>query len=229
MEKESKILLYEKDKILNSILHYQISYNSINKVFITENLNELYEIINKKKFDACILNLNDYNNSLIDITEIFKNQNKHTHIIGYHNYDTKNLIENTNNIFLLKIPFKLRILIEYLDNILTKYKIDNTNKTLMTHIIFSPTKKIISNLQTKNTVHLTEKENNLLVYFYNNKNMDLLKKDLLTSIWGVSNEVNTHTLETHIYRLKLKLNKLESNLSFSLINKNGLYCLKYKK
>ena len=59
--------------------------------------------------------------------------------------------------------------------------------------------------------------------------MDLLKKDLLTSIWGVSNEVNTHTLETHIYRLKLKLNKLESNLSFSLINKNGLYCLKYKK
>ena len=229
MEKESTILLYEKDKILNSILHYQISYNSINKVFITENLNELYEIMKKKKFDACILNLNDYNNSLIDVTEIFQNQNKHAHIIGYYNYDTNNLIENTNKIFLLKIPFKLKTLLEYLDNILTKYKIDNTNKTLMSHIIFSPTKKIISNLQTKNTVHLTEKENNLLVYFYNNKNMDLLKKDLLTSIWGVSNEVNTHTLETHIYRLKLKLNKLESNLSFSLINKNGLYCLKYKK
>ena len=48
LKKKSSILLYEKDKILNSILHYQISYNSINRVFITENLNELYEILNKK-------------------------------------------------------------------------------------------------------------------------------------------------------------------------------------
>ena len=36
----------------------------------------------------------------------------------------------------------------------------------------------------------------------------------------------THTLETHIYRLKQKLYRLDNNLSFSLINKNGLYYLK---
>ena len=87
----------------------------------------------------------------------------------------------------------------------------------MNHVIFSPTKKIISNLETKKTEHLTEKENNLLIYFYNKKNKDILKKDLLTNIWGVSDEINTHTLETHIYRLKQKLNKLDFNLSFSLI------------
>ena len=60
------------------------------------------------------------------------------------------------------------------------------------------------------------------------KNIEILKKDLLTNIWGVSKEINTHTLETHIYRLKQKLFKLDSNLSFSLVNKNGLYCLKYE-
>ena len=38
--------------------------------------------------------------------------------------------------------------------------------------------------------------------------------------------IHTH-LETHIYRLKQKLFKLDTNLSFSLVNKNGLYCLKY--
>ena len=38
-------------------------------------------------------------------------------------------------------------------------------KILMKNIIFSPSKKIISNLETKNTEHLTEKENNLLIYF----------------------------------------------------------------
>ena len=99
-------------------------------------------------------------------------------------------------------------------------------KILTTHIIFSPSKKIVSNLETKKIEHLTEKENSLLIYFLIERT-EILKKDLLTNIWGVSNQINTHTLETHIYRLKQKLNKLEPNLSFSLINKNGLYCLKY--
>ena len=97
----------------------------------------------------------------------------------------------------------------------------------MSHIIFSPSKKIISNLETNKIEHLTEKENNLLTYFFDRKNVEILKKDLLTNIWGVSDEINTHTLETHIYRLKQKLYKLDTNLSFSLINKNGLYLLKY--
>ena len=105
---------------------------------------------------------------------------------------------------------------------------ENANKRLMSHIIFSPSKKIISNLETGNTEHLTEKENNLLIYFFNKKNIKILKKELLTNIWGVSEEINTHTLETHIYRLKQKLFKLDTNLSFSLVNKNGLYCLKYE-
>ena len=97
----------------------------------------------------------------------------------------------------------------------------------MDHVIFSPSKKTISNLETNYTEHLTEKENNLLIYFYNKKNEDILKKDLLIKIWGFSDKINTHTLETHIYRLKKKLSKIDKNLSLSLRNRNGLYYLKY--
>jgi len=231
LKKEFSILVYEKDKILNSILHYQISnyYKNTNKVLISENLNELFEIVSKKKFDVYILNLIDFNDGLKKLIEIFQNQNKHTNIIGYHNTETENVMEYKSKLLFLRKPFKLEMLLDHLDRIITKCKIDNSNKFLMNHVIFSPTKKIISNLETKKTEHLTEKENNLLIYFYNKKNTDILKKDLLTNIWGVSDEINTHTLETHIYRLKQKLNKLEPNLSFSLINKNGLYCLKYNK
>ena len=64
----------------------------------------------------------------------------------------------------------------------------------MDHIIFSPSKKTISNLETNYTEHLTEKENNLLIYFYNKKNEEILKKDLLIKIWGFSEKINTHTL-----------------------------------
>ena len=137
------------------------------------------------------------------------------------------MIDNVGKVFLLEKPFKLITLLNYLDSINYTETIVNSNKYLMDHIIFSPSKKTISNLETNYTEHLTEKENNLLIYFYNKKNEEILKKDLLIKIWGFSEKINTHTLETHIYRLKQKLNKIDKNLSLSLRNRNGLYYLKY--
>ena len=98
---------------------------------------------------------------------------------------------------------------------------------MIKHIEYLPNKKTLFNSRTNVTIHLTEKENYLLSYLYNKRYVELSKYDLLIKIWGVNEGINTHTLETHIYRLKQKLFKLEPNLSFSLINNNGLYSIKY--
>ena len=227
LKKEFLILIYEKEKLLNSILDYQVSNYNNYKSHCVNNSEELFLVISKKKFDTCILNLNDLDNDLEKFLDTFQIKNTHTNIIGYYENNFKSLKSNETQLFLLKKPFKLITLLNQLENIKTLNNLENTNKTLMNHIIFSPSKKIISNLETNKIEHLTEKENNLLIYFFDRKNVEILKKDLLTNIWGVSDEINTHTLETHIYRLKQKLYKLDSNLSFSLINKNGLYLLKY--
>ena len=222
LKKELSILLYENDQLLNSILHYQITnYENFNLI-ISENIESLFRIASEKKIDVFILNLGNLENEL---NKFIKIKNKNSDIIGYYE---NSFINNENDFFLLKKPFKLKTLIHYLYNIKTDESLDISNKFLMKHLIFYPSKKIVSNIETKHTEHLTEKENNLLTYLYNKKNIEILKKDLLINIWGVSDEINTHTLETHIYRLRQKLNKLDLNLSFSLINKNGLYCLKYK-
>ena len=55
------------------------------------------------------------------------------------------------------------------------------------------------------------------------KNTEISKKNILTTIWGINQNVDTHTLETHLYRLKQKLYKIEPKLTFSLINHNGIY------
>ena len=227
LKKEFSILIYEKEKLLNSILYYQISNHNNFKVFLIDNNFEMFEVLNKKKIDTCIINLDFLNEDLKKLYDFFEINNKHNNIIGYYEHNFENSFFAKDKIFLLKKPFRLISLLNHLDNIQTNDTPHNTNKYLMNHIIFSPSKKIISNIETGITEHLTEKENNLLMYFFNKRNIELLKKDLLTNIWGVSNEINTHTLETHIYRLKQKLLKLESNLSFSLVNKNGLYCMKY--
>jgi len=227
LKKEFLILIYEKEKLLNSILDYQVSNYNNYKSHCVNNSEELFLVISKKKFDTCILNLNDLDNDLEKFLDTFQIKNTHTNIIGYYENNFKSLKSNETQLFLLKKPFRLITLLNQLENIKTLNNLENANKTLMSHIIFSPSKKIISNLETNKIEHLTEKENSLLTYFFDRKNVEILKKDLLTNIWGVSDEINTHTLETHIYRLKQKLYKLDSNLSFSFINKNGLYLLKY--
>ena len=224
MNQNLSLLLYEKEKILNSILQYQISnYNY--KVIISENHEEAYDIVTNRNFDVCILNLNDLNNESQNFLDTLISKNENINIIAYHEPSLKKVINNFGKLFLLEKPFKLKTLLNYLDSINNTKNLHNSNKFLMEHIVFSPSKKTISNLKTNYTEHLTEKENNLLIYFYNKKNEEIKKKDILTKIWGFSEKINTHTLETHIYRLKQKLNKIDKNLS--LRNKKGLYYLKY--
>ena len=167
------------------------------------------------------------NDNIINLFNILQSRNENINIIAYHEPFYKKIIDNVGKVFLLEKPFKLITLLNYLDSVNYTETMLNSNKYLMDHIIFSPSKKAISNLETNYTEHLTEKENNLLIYFYNKKNEEILKKDLLIKIWGFSEKINTHTLETHIYRLKKKLNKIDKNLSLSLENRNGLYYLKY--
>ena len=226
LKEDFLILIYEKEKLLNSILYYQISNYNNYKVLVTDDKILMFESLSKKSFDTCIINLNYFDEDLKKLLDSFERNNN---IIGYYDHHFENSLIDKSRLVLLKKPFKLITLLNHLDNIKAKDHLDNSKKYLMNHIIFSPSKKIISNLETGNTEHLTEKENNLLIYFFNKKNIKILKKELLTNIWGVSEDINTHTLETHIYRLKQKLFKLDTNLSFSLVNKNGLYCLKYEK
>ena len=129
---------------------------------------------------------------------------------------------------LLKKPFRLSILLDKLDDI-KLIKNENKKIILLKHIEYLPNKKILTNLITEITLHLTEKENSLLNYLYNNRHLKLTKNNLLNDIWGVKEVVNTHTLETHMYRLKQKLSKLDPNLSFFLINEDVLYSLNIYK
>ena len=227
LKKILSILLYEKEKILNSILHYQISFYNNYDVLVIENHEELNEIAKIRSFDACILNLDNINNENKNLIDLLRAKNEHVNIIAYHEPFLKKLNDNMGKLYLLEKPFKLITLLNYLYGINDRETLRNSSKYLMRHVVFSPFKKTISNIETNYIEHLTEKENNLLIYFYNKKNEEILKKDLLNKIWGVSEKINTHTLETHIYRLKQKLTKVDKNLSLLLENRNGLYYFKY--
>ena len=73
-----------------------------------------------------------------------------------------------------------------------------------------------------NEIILTEKEIQLLELFLNNKK-PISKEKILSSVWNYSSDADTHTVETHIYRLRKKINDKFFDSKFILNNKQGYY------
>ena len=58
---------------------------------------------------------------------------------------------------------------------------------------------------------LTEKESTVLKYLYHTHPNFVTKEELLAEVWGIQNGLSTHTVETHIYRLRQKIRRLTKN------------------
>ena len=69
---------------------------------------------------------------------------------------------------------------------------------------FRPAAKVLMDVKGKK-VRLTEKETNILKYLYRAGAKPVSREELLTEVWGYNAGVTTHTLETHIYRLRQKI------------------------
>ena len=227
MKNTISILIFEKEIFLNSILEEQLSKINNYQITIIDDNENLLKIIKENFFDLGIINLDDSKDDTLNLIKNFRDKNNHVNLIIYHDKLTEyNAYINENIIIYLIKPFKLNTLFNYIIDILNNKENNKTIIYLMEHLVFHPVKKIIYNNKKNTMEHLTEKENNLLEYLIKNKNSEILKKNLLISVWGIEKNINTHTLETHLYRLRQKLYKLEPNLTFSLINQNGKYIYK---
>lgn len=228
MEDRVSILIYEKNTKLNLILKEQILKFSVYKVHSVVNQIKFLELLESASIDVLILNFNDLSLEVESAIEKSIMKKNFGFILGYYSKNYTHLSIEKTPIKILKKPFKISEFLRELDRLFTSKFLKTTEIFLMYHLKFLPYQRVLINEKTKQKQYLTEKENNLLFYFYNNKNIEIAKNDLLSEIWGVSKNINTHTLETHIYRLKQKLQKIEPNLSFSLLNQNGLYVMHFE-
>jgi DNA-binding response OmpR family regulator len=222
VKEKNTILIYEKDLKLNQILKEQISKLNTGEVYNITDEKKLQNLLESIKVNILILNLNQLNENIKNIIENHKFNKSINNLLGYYNKNYPYSGINENEIKVLEKPFKIIDIVNKIENLLSPKTLDNSNILLMNHLKFLPYEKVLINLKTKNKEHLTEKENKLLLHFYINKNIEITKNNLLNVIWGISENINTHTLETHIYRLKQKLYNVESQLSFQLSNNNGL-------
>jgi len=101
-------------------------------------------------------------------------------------------------------PFKFAVL---LARIRAQLRSHEQSENAVFHIgpyEFRPAQKLLVD-EAKRKVRLTEKETNILKYLYRAGGKPVGREELLTEVWGYNAGVTTHTLETHIYRLRQKI------------------------
>ncbi len=86
-----------------------------------------------------------------------------------------------------------------------------------------PNLREIADIKSGSVVKLTEKEVSILKYLYKNQNGYVSKNDLQRNVWKYSEDVTTHTIETHIYRLRQKVEQTDGRRL--IVTDNGGYKL----
>ena len=120
----------------------------------------------------------------------------------------------------LSIPIEILSFREILNILLTKYHFFKKSKIIINDYEIDSNQRIITKSKIK--VKLTEKELELILAL--NKNNGLEKSFLLKNIWNRSSDLESHAFETHLHRLRKKINKFFKDSKF-IIEKNSLYYL----
>ena len=170
----------------------------------------LYSLLNELNFFFNIklnLHINEKNN-LIKFIE----KNPNTLVLS-----SEKLANQINSLIINK-PTKIGVLIENINIILSKSKFKNQSKFIISNYYLDINSRFLFKNEEK--LKLTEKEVDLILYLKNSKT-EKSSQDLQKDIWRHVAEVETHTVETHIYRLRKKISdKFEDN-NFIIYNKNG--------
>ena len=120
-------------------------------------------------------------------------------------------------------PFKFAVL---LARIRAQLRSHEQSEDAVFHIgpyEFRPSGKLLTDAKGRK-IRLTEKETNILKYLYRAGGKPVSREELLTEVWGYNAGVTTHTLETHVYRLRQKIEREPSNARI-LITEPGGYRL----
>jgi hypothetical protein len=120
----------------------------------------------------------------------------------------------------LFVPIELLSFKEILNILITKYNFFKKSKIIINGYEIDSNQRVIMKNGIK--AKLTEKELNLILIL--KKNNGLKKSFLLKNIWNHSSDLETHTFETHLHRLRKKMNKFFKDTKF-IIEKNSLYYL----
>ena len=184
------------------------------------NFNLLYEILDeiKENLPFKIIKFENgvdfkKNSDLDTINYLIVSKNSHKLLLN-------NGISDKNFLDFNDLPLSLKRLLELINLKLIKSKFNLQSKIIIKDYELNLNSKFFSKGDLK--LKLTEKEIEIILYL-NNKKIKHNVADLQKNIWSYSSDMETHTVETHIYRLRKKISDLFKDEKFILSHKNGYF------
>ena len=214
-----------------------------NYSIVTVGSDVFFECIKEQKFDYHMNHLQSFK----EVNNLFKNYNVQDGFVFlffldnldkikradvkkimfpkiFFSSDTKNFQDlKKDNLFstFLQLPINFFDLEKIIKLSILKFKFHFQTKVEIGQYILDKNKRSLS-LGRKN-IKLTEKEQDIIVYLFGKKE-GASKKDIMKDIWSYSDQVDTHTYETHLYRLRQKIQTKLKDKKFIEI-KDGKYFL----
>tara|TARA_Y100000768_G_scaffold360782_1_gene318296 strand:- start:456 stop:1019 length:564 start_codon:yes stop_codon:yes gene_type:complete len=155
------------------------------------------------------------------IIEVLTEKNLNLEIKNLNNYliITKKKILNIQGQYILdNVPIKIFKLIEKLNVQFLKLQFNEQSEIIIKDYIVNLNSReiLLGNIKLK----LTEKEINTIIYLSKIK-APVTIDELQRKVWGYQSDIETHTVETHIYRLRKKMFKIFNDENFLISKKNG--------
>lgn len=139
-------------------------------------------------------------------------------------YELYDAVESDDNQTTLKDktythPIRLGKLLD--DLLKLQNKPNNSKKIIKFGEAILDTRQFMFSRTDGKTTTLTEKETEILIFLHNKKPEHIPRNNLLKAVWKYAESVETHTLETHIYRLRQKIETDPSNPKILMTNEKG--------
>lgn len=227
MANEKKILLVEDDEDLGASLAEQLGLHEDFETQIVDNGADGLTAAKAGHFDLLILDVGLPDMDGRELCRLMRRADVKAPIImltgADSDADTILGLESGANDYVTK-PFKLGVLLARIRAQLRQHERSEDAVFTLGPFTFRPSGKSLTEAETERKVRLTEKETAILKYLFRAGDAVIGRDELLNEVWGYNSGVTTHTLETHVYRLRQKLERDPSNAEI-LVTEPGGYRL----
>jgi DNA-binding response OmpR family regulator len=222
-----KILLVEDDDALRTSLAEQLDlHEEFATVPVTQG-GEALERVRADHFDLVLLDIGLPDLDGREVCRLMRRAGVKSPIImltgADSDADTILGLESGANDYITK-PFRLGVLVARIRAQLRQHEQSEDAVFTIGPYVFRPSAKLLTEEDTGRKVRLTEKETAILKYLFRAGPKTISREVLLSEVWGYNANVTTHTLETHIYRLRQKIEADPSD-AILLVTEPGGYRL----
>ena len=219
---KKKILLFEQNGILRKTLLEQLSLNKDFDVNEVSSFEDVKYQLRKSSFDLIIMGTDREDHCLSSLGRFIKEDKISDIVLFMIEAELRGSLsfeENKERHYFIEKPFRIQHFNKKISTIFAKVSNLNEVSRKIGPFIFFPLKKVVM-FGEKIKVELTEKEVDILKCLISSAGKAIDRDTLLKQVWNYSSDVTTHTLETHIYRLRQKL-EIDPSIPRLIISKDG--------